>query len=89
MSDPFFNDEMTNRDRALRALRAMQEWAGQDYSAKFMVPEEVDDLGAVGEEVLQDLLCDLHHVAQVSGYDIDWLFERGKSHFVEEMAEEE
>ncbi len=82
-------DEMTNRDRALRALRAMKEWAGKDYSAEYLTPEGLDDLGDVGQEVMQDLLTDLRHVAQVAGLDIESAFYNSESHFTEEMAEEE
>lgn len=89
MSAPFFNDEMTNRDRALRALRAMREYAGEDYSAKHLGPEELDTIGDVGQETMQDLLCDLRHVAQVAGLDIELAFYNSASHFAEEMAEEE
>lgn len=79
--------EMTNEDRADRGIAAMIAWAGNDYSAQQMQSYPIEDWGDMGQEVLQDLLNDLHHVAEMAQLDIDQAFYSGHRSYLEEVAE--
>jgi hypothetical protein len=61
-------------DNTQRAAKALD--AASDY-----LEEDV-------EQAISDLLCDLHHLADVNDLDWEVLIDRGDMHYVAEVEEE-
>ena len=62
----------TNGVRADRAMQAVEAWLGEDR------PDDAPDTH------IQDLLCDLHHLCDREGLNLDQLFAEGKSCYMDE-----
>lgn len=79
---------MTNEDRARRGADAMIAYTRDDYTAKVLQEVPVADWGETGQEVLQDLLNDLRHLADMAGLDFDLADYSGERSYIEELIEE-
>lgn len=82
---------MDNEDRADRALRALEAYLGSETERIQLIndPNDEDLQHEVTAEVIGDLLCDLHHLADRSGVDMEIMFENGRGAYDEEVAEEQ
>lgn len=70
---------VTNRDRAIWALGAVEVFAEETG-----LDLECDGL----DTAISDLLADMYHLCKQNDLDLDDLLERGRWHFIEELAEE-
>jgi len=72
--------EFTNRDRARAALEGVKKFASQVYTGG-MKTEEIDT-------IIQDLLTDLHHLADAKRVDWQQVTRRAEGNYREEVREE-
>lgn len=84
--------EPTNADRADWAREALNVFAKRTFGGEsydhMLKREEPGDEHTDSEDALNDLICNLLHLAQQRGLDVDRCLRVAKGNFAEEMAEE-
>lgn len=70
--------DFTNEDRASAAARGMRAYAKSKYE-----PGAEDD-----KTIFGDMICDMLHLADLRGWDFDWMVATARSNHADEVAEE-